>query len=164
MIAQFVFNEVSPAAASTNAASSQAVSGTAGSPAGVASSQMMDDGAGVDIVAELAGASGGTLDIFIQASPDGGTTWVDIVHFAQLASGAAAVVYKTNISNLPQPASAAPVVVGTGLHSGSTGLAAGTTVQGYGFDRLRLMMASGSGTTAGAAVKVFATVQRPRVQ
>jgi hypothetical protein len=94
--------------------------------------------------------------------PDG--TWIDVVHFAQLASGAAAIVYKTSIGAVSQPASAAPVAVGTGVHSGSTGLAAGTTVQGLGFDRLRLLMCSGSGTTVGAAVKVYATIQRPRVQ
>jgi hypothetical protein len=167
MIAQYVFNETSPAAASTNAASSQPVSGTSGVAAGVASSQMMDDGAGVDIIAELVGATGGTLDVLIQiGTADGG--WFDAVHFPQLAAGAAAVIYRCNLSPLPTPglaaAPSAPTVVGSGVHAAGAGLAANVVVQGLGFDRLRLLMCSGSGTTAGAAVRVYCTVQRARVQ
>jgi hypothetical protein len=160
ILAQYIFNEISPAAASTNAASSNPVSGAINASAGVATSAELPNGDGLDIIASLVGATGGTLDVFIQGSPDGGTTWADVVHFAQLASGAAAIVYKTNISPVTQPASASPVAVGTGLHSGATGLAAATTVQGLGFDRLRLMMASGAGNTVGAAVKVFVTVAK----
>jgi hypothetical protein len=160
MLAQYIFNETSPSTASTNAVSSQPVTGVynASGP-GIASSKMLDDAAGITVVAELIGATGGTLDIFLQGgNPDGG--WFDVVHFAQLAAGAAAINYSTQISNLAQPSSAAPVAVGTGVHSGSTGLAAGTTVQGLAYSMYRLLMCSGSGTTAGAAVKVYLTAQR----
>jgi hypothetical protein len=159
MLSQYIFNETSPSAASTNAASSQQVIGSQSSTLGIASGQLLEDCTGINVVAELVGATGGTLDVFLQAGfPDG--SWIDVVHFAQLASAAAAITYSTQLSNLPQPASAAPVAVGTGLHSGATGLAAGTTVQGLNSSMFRLLMCSGVGTSAGAAVKVYVTAQR----
>jgi hypothetical protein len=162
MIAEYIFNETSPSTASTNAASSNPVGGTSGVAAGVASSQMVDDGNGIDVLAQLVGATGGVLDVFLQGGKADGT-WFDVIHFPQLAAGAAAIVYRATLSNLPQPTSAAPVVVGTGTHAASAGLAVNTIAQGLGFDRLRLLMCSGSGTTGGAAVKVYVTVQRPRL-
>jgi hypothetical protein len=65
------------------------------------------------------------------------------------------------LSAISQPASAAPVVVGTGTPTSATsGLAAGVVVQGTGFNRLRLAMIAGSGTTAGVSVKVYVVPQR----
>jgi hypothetical protein len=160
MLSQFVFSETSPATASTNAVSSQPVTGVynASGP-GIASSKMLDDAAAITVVAELVGATGGTLDIFLQGgNPDG--SWVDVVHFAQLAPAAAAINYSAQISHMAQPSSAAPVAVGLGVHSGSTGLAASTTVQGLAYSQYRLLMCSGSGTTAGAPVKIYLTAQR----
>lgn len=154
MFTPFVFSETSPAAAGT-AASSQPVQSSGNIyPAGVCAP--LEDVDSIDIVAELIGATGGTLDVYLQAGLADGT-WVDVVHFTQLAGGAAAVAYKTNISSWAQPTSSAPVPVGLNL---TPALGANLTVQGHGFDRLRLLMVAGSGTSAGAALKVYCTGQR----
>ncbi len=157
MFQGFIFQETSPSAPGT-AASSKSVQ-NAGNLYAAGIAAPLDDGNGIDIVAMLVGATGGTLDVYIQEGlPDG--TWYDVVHFPQLAAAAAAITYKGNISMLPQPTSAAPTVVGTGL---TPALAVNTIVQGTGFDRLRLLFVAGAGTSAGANVKVYATTQRPRL-
>lgn len=155
MLAHWQFNEVSPAAPGT-AASSVAVA-NAGNflPAGVAGP--LDDYDAIDVVAELVGATGGTLDVYLQTSLDGGLNWFDSIHFTQLASGGAAVVYRTSITHLAQPTSAAPVAVGKNL---SPALAAATAVQGGWGNRARLVMVAGSGTSVGAAIKVTIAGQR----
>ena len=90
-LAQFQFNEVSPAAAGS-AASSMPVLGGVGDVAGVA--YRLNDFDNVEIEAELVGATGGTLDVYIQSSSDG-IKWYDCVHFAQLAAAASAIIYRT---------------------------------------------------------------------
>jgi hypothetical protein len=149
----FVFNETSPAAPGT-AASSQGVQ-SAGSflPAGVAGP--MQDYEAVDVLAQLRGATGGTLDVYIQSSPDDGQTWFDLVHFPQLAAGAGQVIYKSPISNTTT--TSAPVVVGMNL---SPALAVNTVVNGAFSDRMRLVMVAGSGTSVGANVIVRVAPQR----
>lgn len=159
----FVFSEISPSAPGTSASSGyvqNASNALAGGIAGPA-----DDGNGIDILAILKGATGGLLDVYIQSgTPDG--NWFDLIHFAQLAAGASQIVYRTNISALALNAStggtsssaATPNVIGMNT---TPALGAALAVQGQGFDRLRLLMVAGSGTSAGAAVKVYATVQRP---
>lgn len=157
-LAHYTFSETSPAAAGT-AASSNAISAVAASyPAGVAAP--LDDYDALDITAVLKGATGGTLDVYIQTSLDGGVTWTDSVHFPQLAAGASQVIYRTSITHLAQPTSAAPVVVGQGLNPA---LAVNVSVQGGWGDRARLVMVAGSGTSAGAVVSVTVAAQRPRV-
>jgi hypothetical protein len=49
----------------------------------------LDDCEALTIVLDLRGGTGGTLDVYLQTSHDGGTTWFDYAHAAQLASGAA---------------------------------------------------------------------------
>lgn len=155
MLSTFVFNETSPAAAGVAASSQPVGSGPNFFPPGVAGP--LDNADGVDVLAELVGAAGGTLDLYLQTSPDSGTTWVDAIHFPQLASGAGAIKYRATLSPHPQSTSDAPVAVGTGL---SPALAVDTVVQGTGFDRCRLVTVAGAGTTAGAAVKVIVSVDR----
>ena len=132
MLVTYVFSETSPAAAST-APSSQTVENAASwAPKGVAAGQL-DDADAIDIKAELVGATGGTLDVYVQSSTsEGDEDWFDVCHFAQLASGAAAVNYRVQLGLVGQPASAAPVAVGKNL---SPALAAGTAVQAVAFDR-----------------------------
>jgi hypothetical protein len=113
---------------------------------------MLENADSIDVIAILKGASNGVLDVYMQVSADAGNTWVDAIHWPQLAAGAGTTVYKATLSQLTQPASAAPVVVGTGT---SPALAANTVVQGVGFDRARLLFVAGSGTSAGAAIKVI---------
>ena len=153
MISPLIFSETSPNAPGT-AVSSQPVQNVTGPyPPGVATP--IDDSDALDILAELVGATGGTLDVYVQCSPDGGLNWTEIAHFAQLANGAAAVKYQAPISlytNLTQP-----VVVGKNL---VPALAVNTVVNGAFSDRVRLLFVAGAGTTAGAAVKVTVTPQR----
>ena len=151
--AYFEFNETSPSAPGT-AASSQAVL-NAGNyfPAGVAGP--MADYDAVDIIAELKGATGGTLDVTVQMSPNDSGAWFDIIHFTQLAGSAAAIIYQAPISNATT--TTAPVVIGKNL---SPALAAGVVVNGTFSDRLRLVMVAGSGTSAGAPVTVRVQPQR----
>lgn len=155
MAQQFlVFTETSPAAPGT-AASSVAVTNSTGA-AGVAMlAQGLDSFLSLTVVAKLIGATGGTLDVYLQSSPDQGATWVDYAHFAQLAAAAAAIRYTFFVSQGVQ--SAAPVVVGIAT---TPAIAVNTVVGGPWGDRLRLLMVAGAGTSAGAAVNVTVSAQK----
>lgn len=149
----WIFNETSPAAAGT-AVSSQAVQNQASFlPNGVAGP--MSDYDAVDIVADLVGATGGVLDIYVQGSPDDGANWYDIVHFPQLSAGHAAVSYQAPISNATT--TTVPIVVGKNL---APALAVNTVVNGAFSDRMRLVMVAGTSTSAGAAVVIRIAPQR----
>ena len=152
MLTIWKFSETSPTAPGV-AASSQAVAGSAG-PAGTASGQM-DDYQALIIEAVLVGATGGTLDVYMQNSPDQGVTWYDYAHFPQLAAGAAAVAYVATVATGAQNLTLA--TIGSGL---TPALAAGTVTGGAWGDRFRVLMVAGSGTTAGAAVSVRIVGQR----
>lgn len=155
---QFLFSETSPAAAGT-AASSQPVTGaeSANLPGGVAG--FFDDYDAINVVCDLVGATGGTLDVYVQISPDQGSTWYDVIHYPQLSAGAAAVSYDTPLSNATT--TTAPQKVGKGL---SPALPANAAVNGAFSDRMRLVMVAGAGTSAGAAVIVRAQAQRARLR
>jgi hypothetical protein len=157
MIGQFLFSEVSPSAAGTAASSKPVTGGPSDSPAGVAFPLRNYDS--IEIEAELVGATGGTLDVYVQSSDDN-LVWYDTVHFAQLTAAAGAIIYRTALSRYAT-AAAAPTAVGKNL---TPALAVATSLQnGFG-DHLRLVMVAGSGTTAGAAILVrmtgFETVYR----
>lgn len=145
------FAETSPASAGS-AASSQAVVNSTG-VAGIASG-LLDVSEHLFVLAQLVGATGGTLDVYIQTSPDLGTTWVDWAHFPQLAAGAAAIKYAFTVSKGSQLLT--PTVVGV---NNSPALAVNTVVGGWG-DRFRLWMVAGASTSAGAAVNVKITGSR----
>ena len=150
--ANFVFSETSPAAAGTAASSQKVQGGGTSYPAGVAAP--IDEYESHDIVAELVGATGGTLDVYVQTSHDGGVNWYDKIHFAQLADGAAAVIYRTSTSNAQNGAT--PQAVGKNL---SPQLGNNVTLNGPASDRMRLLMVAGAGTSAGAKVIVKVTSQ-----
>lgn len=152
MLCILTFNETSPSAPGT-AASSQFVSTSAGPP-GVAT-QQLDDYQAVSIEANLIGATGGTLDVYVQISTDMGTTWYDYVHYTQLANGASAISYVSSCASGAQNLSLA--TIGKNLNPA---LAAGTAVGGAWGDRFRLVMVAGSGTTVGAPVQVRIIGQR----
>lgn len=128
-----------PAAASTAAV---------GVPAVFA--QFLDAIESLDIDADLIGATGGTLDLYLQTSVDGGTNWYDYAHLTQLAAGAAASHVRFGVTRHAQALT--PVVVGKNL---TPALAAGTVVGGPFGDRMRLVAVAGAGTTAGAAISIF---------
>jgi hypothetical protein len=98
------------------------------------------------VFANIQGGTGGTLDIYIQFSPDSGTTWVDYAHFAQLAAGAAAITRMFAVSKSGQQTTLQTVGTGT-----SPALAASTIVGGDWGDRLRVVAVAGASTSAGAA-------------
>ncbi len=99
------------------------------------------------IEAVIQGATGGTLDLYLQASYDNGTTWVDYAHFTQLAAAAAQITRLITVSRQGN-SGAAPVAVGSG---NTPALAANTVVGGDFGQALRLLAVAGAGTTAGAA-------------
>jgi hypothetical protein len=165
LIQQFVWSEISPNAPGTAASSKTVQNSSNALAAGIAGP--LDDGAGIDIVAILVGATGGTLNVYMQQGMADGT-WYDVVSFPQLTAAESQVTYKTNLSALALNAGtggtttsyATPVLIGSGI---APALIANASVQGQGFDRMRLVMVAGSGTSVGALVKIYATVQRPRL-
>lgn len=109
--------------------------------------------------AALVGATGGTLDVYLQVSPNLGTNWIDYAHFTQLAAAASAIKYAFTISRDGQSnnqatgsvvfASPAIVTVGTALNPLLGG--ANMVILGGDFtDRIRCVVVSGAGTSAGA--------------
>ncbi len=101
--------------------------------------------------AELVGATGGTLDVYLQRKigPD---EWQDWIHFPQLASGAAAVKYAA----ADVPNTATPIVVGETNDAGTTGapaLAVNTVAPGHPGDAVRCLAVAGAGAAA-AAVRI----------
>lgn len=109
----------------------------------------------LEIYANIQGATGGTLDIYIQVSPDGGTNWVDYIHYSQLAAASAAIQRLVTVTKGTN-SGATPVTVGMNL---TPALAANTVVGGDFGDRLRIVAVAGAGTTLGAAqtIKVIAS-------
>lgn len=105
------------------------------------------------VYASLAGPTGDTLDVYIQFSPDGGTTWVDYAHFAQQAAAAAANYKVFSVSRASQQTTIQTVGTGT-----TPVLAAGTVVGGDWGDRLRVVTKSGASVSAGVAISVLAVL------
>lgn len=106
------------------------------------------------VYAKIQGATNGTLDFYVQTSFDGGTSWVDVGHFAQLAAGAAAVGNIALMGRGGTALSYTPIVVNTA--SGTPVLAANTFLAGVLGNALRVVYVAGAGTTAGAAQTITA--------
>lgn len=131
-------------------------SGTTASSAGTAPQTAvtgLGDYESMAVYASLAGPTGGTLDVYIQFSPDGGTTWVDYAHFAQQAAAAAANYKVFTVSRASQQTTVQTVGI-----NASPALAANTVVGGTWGDRLRVVTVSGVGTSAGVAISVLAVL------
>lgn len=100
----------------------------------------------IAIEADLAGATGGTLDVYLQRKL-GDNLWRDWLHFTQLASGAAAVKYSAQSSS-----STDIVTVGGGTTAApGVALAANTFVGGHPGTEIRAVYVAGASTSAGAA-------------
>lgn len=156
-IATYVFNEVSPAAPGT----SFSVGPISGPPANYLPPGVcgpFDDYESVEFIAELVGATGGPLDVYVQTNEreDNGD-WFDVIHFPQLLAAASAIKYNAAISLFTN--ATAPIVIGK---NASPALAANTIVQGPFGSRFRLCMVAGTSTSAGAAVKITVMGQRTR--
>lgn len=87
-----------------------------------------------------ASTSGDTLDVFIDCSPDGGTTWTNIIHFAQILGNGGA---KTFVARTP----AAPA---GSIVDATADLVAAATPLAFGGDRLRVCatLVNGSGSAS----------------
>lgn len=123
------------------------------------SAARLDDYDSFFITAALVGATGGTLDVYLQRKV-ATDVWADWVHFPQLADGAAAVKY--NIASMP-PAAATSTVIGTTADDGTTGapaLAANAVAAGHPGSTVRLVAVAGASTSAGAVVTVYITGRR----
>lgn len=154
----YIFHETSPNAAGTLASAGTVDNAANYLPVGVAGP--FDDTDGTDVYAELVGATGGTLDVYVQVSPDEGANFYDAIHFPQLAAGAAAVKYRATLAYAQQNTAATqgqPIVVGKNL---TPALAVNTVVPGAGFNRARLLFVAGASTSAGASVRVVLCAKR----
>lgn len=96
----------------------------------------------VTVVSKLQGATGGTLDVYLQSWD--GTDWVDWLHYTQLAAltPAASLVYVPDY-----PIAHALVTVGRNL---TPALAVNSSVGGHPGEALRMLFVAGAGTSAGA--------------
>ena len=132
-ISQVAITGTSPAAASTVAGATQ---------------EGLGEAVSLTIVATLAGATGGTLDVYLQTSYDDGTTWYDMAHFPQLAGGAASSVRVWHVTR-QEPLSTL-TTIGSAL---VPALAANTVLNHWG-NKIRSVYVAGGGTSAGAAVNI----------
>lgn len=141
MIKTFTISATSPAAAST----------VVGTPAyGLADYEFFR------IDAALVGATGGTLDVYLQRKIDT-DVWADWLHYTQLAAGGAAVKWTALAGN---PSLSTVLTSSFGIGSDSTpavGLAANTFLGGHPGQAIRPVYVAGASTSAGAAVLIYLT-------
>ena len=154
MLSILVFNELSPSVPGV-AASSQVVQGSSAIGTIGIATQQLDDFQALFFEAEITGAAGGTLDVYVQNSPDMGTRWYDYIHFGQLLAGAGTSRQVCSVASGAQNLSLQ--TVGFGL---SPALANNTVLGGAWGDRFRLVMVAGAGTTSGGVVTVRIVGQR----
>lgn len=166
MIGNFVFTETSPSAPGT-VASSQPVQNAANYlPAGVCGP--LDDWEALDVIIEIQGATGGALAVYLQGSPDGGSTWYDLIAWPSATAASPLKFYQSPLSLATT--TSYPVLVGKNLvpalvYAAPTGGNVGTGVVNGAFsDRVRLVMVAGVGTTAGSVVVCRIAPQRVRVR
>jgi hypothetical protein len=97
--------------------------------------------------ASLTGGTGGTLDVYVQRSFDGGTTWRDYWHVTQVAAGA------TKHFDCSPTLDSSTYEVGQAT---TPALAAGQCAGGKWGQMLRVIATGGAGTTvAGSATVKF---------
>lgn len=99
----------------------------------------------LSIRATLTGATGGTLDVYLQTSVDG-VEWRDYAHFAQIAAATAAATYGFSVSRSGQQVS----ITAIGKDA-SPAIAANAVLGGDFGNQMRAVYVAGVGTSAGAA-------------
>lgn len=142
MTETFLITGTSPAAAST--AAGQSVTGLA-------------KFSGLRVEAQLVGATGGTLDVYLQRKI-GPNLWADWVHFPQLAAGASAILYSFAIESVSSATGAITATTsgGTDAVPTSTG-GTGIITNAHPGDMVRAVYVAGASTSAGAAVRIEIT-------
>lgn len=138
---QFDLNGTSPAAAST--VIGKAILG-------------LQEFGKVVLGSRLLGATGGALDVYIQTTYDGGTTWHDVCHFAQVAAAAALAGFVATITRGPRGTAA---ITAVNAADGTPALAANTVVDALG-NGLRVVYVAGAGTSAGAVQTITGLATR----
>jgi hypothetical protein len=101
------------------------------------------------IVAELVGATGGTLDIYLQVYEPLSKTWYDYLHFPQLLDGAAAIIKAVPVTRVGKWET--PITIGK---NATPALAGDSCIGGDFGERMRAWYVPGATTTVGAAVKI----------
>jgi len=93
---------------------------TASSTASISLSQLGEVDAAVFLlsVSAAATAAGDTLDVYIQQSPDGGTTWDDFVHFTQVLGNGGAKKYVASWTRSVTPESEMKAPADAGIAAG----------------------------------------------
>jgi hypothetical protein len=113
----------------------------------------LDEYESFTIDAAITGATGGTLDVYVQRKV--GAKWLDWIAFPQSAAAAALAHYSVDSA----AAQSSPTAVGA---DAVPALAADTmTVQHPGRE-VRVLFSAGADTTAGASQTVWITGRRPR--
>jgi len=110
------------------------------------------------VVAVLTGATAGTLDVYLQAEAQN-NVWVDWVHFAQLAAGAATVRYAFDCN---VAASSITTVGGGTTAAPGVALAAATVAFSHPGKKVRIVTVAGAGTSAGASQTLYLMKWRHR--
>lgn len=126
------------------------------STATVASVGGLSQFTGFTIHAELVGATGGVLNLYLQRKI-AADVWSDWIAFAQLTAGAAAIKRALDVGvGSPGTYTAAISTIGGGTDSTpAPALAAGSIVGGIPGSDVRLVAVAGASTSAGAAVAVY---------
>lgn len=108
----------------------------------------LDDHSTWELTARLVGATGGTLDVYLQTQDYTGGPWSDLAHFPQLASGAAAVAYRAAFKrgNNNSVAAVAPTVVNP--TDATPTLAVNTYLPWANGANVRLVVVEGSGVAS----------------
>jgi len=117
------------------------------------------------IDAALVGATGGTLDVYLQRrialdSEVTGGVWADWLHLTQLASGASAIKYSLQTGS---DKTISTVAFGTDASAGTPVLSAASFVGGHPGQALRCVCVAGASTSAGAAVTIYLNCFEQRV-
>lgn len=98
----------------------------------------------IRVVAVLQGATGGTLDVYLQATWDN-TKWYDIAHFPQITAAAAQTIRTLSMSRAA--VNTTLTAIGQDL---TPALAAGTYLSGDFGVSVRAVCVAGAGTSDGA--------------
>lgn len=139
---EILLTDASPAAASTVASATAVATG-------------LDQFDWFTIDAKLLGATGGTLDVYLQRWVASLQEWRDWIHFAQLGAGAAAARYVVD-SSLGQ---SGIVTVGQAT---SPLIGVATMANLHPGSRARLLFVAGASTSAGAVQSVVLSGWRKR--
>ena len=109
---------------------------------------------GLRVEAQLVGATGGTLNVYLQRKV-AANLWVDWVHFPQLTAGAGAVAYSFCVQSSTPSSGTLTAITTRGTDAApSPGMAEGLDLVHPG-DMVRVVYVAGASTSAGAVCKIY---------